>query len=122
MREVEEPYEVWKTADGSWEWRVLKKWQLDDDKPYARWFCAVKSPFTFGRFELGDVYVSSIKKNAQKVSPSLISCDHEVEALIEKVETKTGIPKGNKLQLHLNKLGYKTDGEDWDEPIKEEEQ
>lgn len=66
MREVEEPYEVWQTPDGSWEWRVLKKWQLDDDKEYARWFCAVKSPFTFGSFEYGDVYVKEIKANAVK--------------------------------------------------------
>jgi len=65
-RKVEEPYEVWKTADGSWEWRVLKKWQVDDDKLYARWFCAVKSPYTFGRFEYGDVYVKEIKENAFK--------------------------------------------------------
>ena len=61
MRDKDNPYEVWTTPDGSWEWRVLKKWQVDDDKPYARYFCAVKSPYTFGRFELGDVYVSDIK-------------------------------------------------------------
>ena len=68
MRKVDNPYEVWKSYDGSWEWRVLKKWQVDDDKPYARWFCAVKSPFTRGSFELGDVYVKDIKSNAVKVS------------------------------------------------------
>ena len=28
-RKVEEPYEIWRTPDGSWEWRVLKKWQVD---------------------------------------------------------------------------------------------
>lgn len=64
LREKENPYEIWKTADGSWEWRVLKKWQVDDDKPYARWFCAVKSPYTFGSFDLGDVYVKEIKEVA----------------------------------------------------------
>ncbi len=66
-RKVEEPYEIWRTPDGSWEWRVLKKWQLDDNKPYARWFCAVKSPFTYGSFEIGDVYVKDIKEHAVKV-------------------------------------------------------
>ena len=66
MRKVEEPYEVWKTLDGSWEWRVLKKWQLDDNKQFARWFCAVKSPYTFGSWDYGDVYVSEIKENAVK--------------------------------------------------------
>ena len=66
-RKVDNPYEVWKTADGTWEWKVLKKWQADDDKPYARWFCAVKSPFTHGSFELGDVYVKEIKEQAERV-------------------------------------------------------
>ena len=26
-RPVGNPYEIWKSLDGSWEWRVLKKWQ-----------------------------------------------------------------------------------------------
>jgi hypothetical protein len=67
-RKVDNPYEVWRSRDGSWEWRVLKKWSANDDKPYARWFCAVKSPFTFGSFEMGDVYVAEIKRNAVKVA------------------------------------------------------
>lgn len=67
-RPVNNPYEVWKTPDGSWEWRVIKKWQVDDNKPFARWFYGVKSPYTHGSFELGDVYVSEIKKQAIKVS------------------------------------------------------
>lgn len=66
-RKVDNPYEVWKTPDGQWEWRVLKKWQTDDNKPGARWMCAVKSPFTYGSFDLGDVYVSEIKENAIKM-------------------------------------------------------
>jgi len=65
-RKIEDPYEIWRNSSG-WEWRVLKKWQADDNKPYARWFCAVKSPFTFGSYDLGDVYVSEIKNNAVKV-------------------------------------------------------
>ena len=65
-RGVENPYEVWKTPDGSWEWRVLKKWQIEDDKPYARWLCAVKSPFTYGKYDIGDVYVKDIKSFAVK--------------------------------------------------------
>lgn len=63
----EKPYEIWKSFDGSWTWEVLKKWQADDNKPYARAFCAVTSPFTFGRAELGDVYISEIKANARLV-------------------------------------------------------
>ena len=63
-RKVEDPYEIWETPDGTWQWRVLKKWQIDDSEPYARWFCAVKSPFTYGKFDFGDVYVEEIKENA----------------------------------------------------------
>lgn len=60
-RPVENPYEIW--VAGDWEWHVLKKWQVNDDKPYARWFCLVKSPFVPGG-EMGDVYVADIKSNA----------------------------------------------------------
>ena len=65
MREKDNPYEVW-TNDSGWTWRVLKKYQkpeLEAKNPYARWFCAVSSPYTWGEFELGDVYVSEIKSN-----------------------------------------------------------
>lgn len=67
-RKTDDPYEIWVSADGTWEWRILKKWQVNDDKPYARWFCAVKSPFTHGNFELGDVYVKEIKRFSTKIS------------------------------------------------------
>lgn len=60
------PYEVWKNNSG-WTWKVLKKWQADDNKPFGRWFCAVSSPYTHGSYDLGDVYVSEIKTNATKV-------------------------------------------------------
>lgn len=60
------PYEVWKNNSG-WTWKVLKKWQADDNKPFARWFCKVHSPF-MPDGELGDVYVSEIKRNAIRVS------------------------------------------------------
>lgn len=60
------PYEVWKNHSG-WEWRVLKKYQADDNKPFARWFCWVCSPFCPDG-EFGDVYVKEIKKQALKIS------------------------------------------------------
>lgn len=64
MRPVTNPYEVW--VAGSWTWKVLKKWQADDNKPYARWFCSVTSPMC-PNGEMGDVYVAEIKGNAHKV-------------------------------------------------------
>lgn len=70
MRDKANPYEVWQTPDGSWTWKVLKKYKSDEGEandPYARWFCFVTSPFcTWG--EMGDVYVSEIKSQAVKVS------------------------------------------------------
>jgi hypothetical protein len=61
----EDAYEVWQAGD--WTWYVLKKWQVDDDKPYARWFCNVVTPMVGEQGETGDVYVSEIKKNARRI-------------------------------------------------------
>lgn len=66
MRDESNPYEVWQTPDGAWKWLVLKKWQADDSKAYARWFCKVFSPFV-PEGEMGDVYVSEVKAVAFRV-------------------------------------------------------
>ena len=66
-RPVENPYEVWQSYCGSWTWKVLKKYQKpskEEENPYARWFCAVSSPYTYGSYDLGDVYVTEIKNHA----------------------------------------------------------
>lgn len=63
----ENAYEVWQTPDGTCTWYVLKKWQADDDKPFARWFCDVVTPVC-PNGEMGDVYVSEIKGVARKIS------------------------------------------------------
>lgn len=60
---------------GGWTWKVLKTYQRPDKETgnkYARWFCAVKSPYTYGSWELGDVYKSEIVSNAQ-----LVECSQE---------------------------------------------
>ena len=61
LKEGEKPWEVWQTPDGQWKWEVLKKYQKDDDKPYARAHCRVTSPFV-PNGELGDVYIDQYKK------------------------------------------------------------
>lgn len=69
-RPINNPYETW-YALGGWEWRVLKKYQTPEKEAgnvYARWFCGVKSPYTYGEYELGDVYVVDIKRVARKAS------------------------------------------------------
>lgn len=62
----ENAYEVWSTLDGSWKWYVLKKYQADDNKPGARWFTLVESPYT-PNGELGDSYVQDVKENAMRI-------------------------------------------------------
>ena len=67
-RAVDEPYEVWRAGD--WEWRVLRKYQTPEREaanPYARWFCAVRSPMTYGSWEYGDTYVRDVQSVAMKV-------------------------------------------------------
>lgn len=71
VRKVETPYEIWKSYDGKWEWRVLRKYQTPEKEAaneHARWFVAAKSPFTFDSWEYGDTYVREIKSIATKVS------------------------------------------------------
>lgn len=65
MRPDTNPYEVWQAQD--WTWFVLKKWQADDDKPYARWFCKVVTPMTGESGDLGDVYVADVKRYAKRI-------------------------------------------------------
>ena len=65
-RNKDHPYEVWK-ADGGWTWKILKKYQINDDVPFARWLCYVESPYC-PNGEMGDVYVTAIqKKGGRKI-------------------------------------------------------
>jgi len=67
---IKDPYEIWVNEEAGWEWLVLRKYQtpeLEAKNPYARWFCAVKSPYTHGGYNLGDVYVKDIKAHAERV-------------------------------------------------------
>jgi hypothetical protein len=62
-RPLDNPYETYKSGD--WEWKVLKHYQSPENEAknkYARVFCAVKSPFTYGSYEYGDVYLRDIPK------------------------------------------------------------
>ena len=86
-RPVKKPYEIWTSRDGSWEHRVLKKYQVDDNKRGARWFVAVKSPLfsapssvrfiakhiIYDGWEYGDSYVSDVKSGNTRtyVDPTL---------------------------------------------------
>lgn len=75
-RKVEEPYATYRGPEG-WEWRVLKTYQRPDKEEsnmYARWLCAVKSPYTYDSFEFGDTYVHDVLASAL-----LVDADKEWE-------------------------------------------
>jgi len=67
-RKIDNPYAIYRSHDGTWEWRVLKAYQTDDRKPFARWHCAVKSPLTFGSYEYGDEYCEVVMRGGIDVT------------------------------------------------------
>jgi len=68
QRTVKDPYLIFQTPNGEWEWRVLKAYQADDSKPFARWYCGTRSPGTFGRWEYGDAYCADVIRNGIDVT------------------------------------------------------
>lgn len=64
-RPVDNPYEIWEDKVHGFVYRVLKKYQSDDHKDGARWFCQTSSPLGDG--SLGDVYVSDIIKDIVRI-------------------------------------------------------
>jgi len=86
-RDIENPYATYRVENPDngmyFEWRVLKAWQTRESekkKPYGRWFCAVKSPMTYGSWEMGDVYANEILE----VNPELIQAEAQ---WIERMES-----------------------------------
>lgn len=64
MRRDDEPaYLTFQSGD--WTWEVIKTYQNDDAKDYARWMCKVTSPYTWGSAEIGDTYVRDILVDAR---------------------------------------------------------
>lgn len=64
------PHAVFVNNQG-WLFLVLKTYQKPSKETsgsYARWFVAVESPFTRGRFELGDSYVADVLSGAELVA------------------------------------------------------
>ena len=63
---IDNPYEVYTDPSyPGWEWRVLKHYQTPEKEAsntYARVYCAVKSPYTFGSWEYGDTYIKDLGK------------------------------------------------------------
>jgi hypothetical protein len=78
-RKLDNPYAVYRSADGTWEYRVLKTYKHPESEAkdaYARWFVAGKSPNTFGSFEYGDMYATEISRFFILVSCEQAWFDH----------------------------------------------
>ena len=72
------PHAIFADYANGWEWRVLKVYQgpkQEAANQYARWFCAVSSPYTFGGVDLGDTYRREVTSNARLVAATAEWCD-----------------------------------------------
>jgi hypothetical protein len=59
------PLEIYENKSEGWKWLVWKHYQkpeLEAKNPYARVFCSVSSPFTYGGVDMGDTYISDIRR------------------------------------------------------------
>ncbi len=61
-RKQDNPYAVFKGNGpfGETEMRLLKTYKIPTSEaksPYSRWFVAVKTPMTYGNFDMGDSYI-----------------------------------------------------------------
>jgi hypothetical protein len=74
-RTLKDPY--LKVYDGNtgFDYAVLKAYSADPDKPFARWFVAVKSPMTFGGYDMGDTYVADVTGTVTFRDPAVSDAD-----------------------------------------------
>ena len=62
-RPHDSPYAIYKNEATNFEHRVLKTYQAkknESKNPYARWYVASRSPFTYGSWEYGDIYINDV--------------------------------------------------------------
>lgn len=62
-RKQDNPYSIYEDKRTGWTWKILKLNQAPENakkNPYASAFCAVSSPDTYGRADLGDTYLNDI--------------------------------------------------------------
>jgi hypothetical protein len=78
-----DPYLRFEAA--GWTWDVLRSYQGDNGKEFARWFTEVRSPYTMGSGDLGDTYVAEIVANGVLVyaDPSI-----DLDALQQQVKLR----------------------------------
>ena len=73
-RPTDKPY-LTVAGYGGFTYNVLKAYSADPDKPYARWFLATKSPFTYGSWELGDGYIADVFGAVTYKDPAVTDAD-----------------------------------------------
>jgi hypothetical protein len=59
VRKIDNPYATWIDPSCGWEFRLLKSWQGDNSKEYARWFMWVCGDYS----EMGDEYVKGLRSS-----------------------------------------------------------
>ena len=85
-RTIADPLEIWQSADGEWEWRVLEK------KSDLIWQCAVRSPNTFGDWEYGDVYFHSVTQNERTFVDVGFGPDYFTDLIPTAIGTDIAVP------------------------------
>ena len=92
---------------GSWTWKVLKTYQMDQAKPYARWFCQVVTPMTGSYGDLGDTYVRDILIEGRAVLAVVDGREPTAEEkqAVEAIRVKLGLPD-NLLTKTPNQFGW----------------
>lgn len=67
---IDSPHATFTCDRSGFEWRVLKvnAPKKGPHAPYATWFCAVKSPMTYGSWEYGDTYAKDVFQYGRLVS------------------------------------------------------
>jgi hypothetical protein len=60
-RKVEQPYLIVTDTRTGFVYHVLKANTANPGKPGGSWFCAVKSPYTFGGWDMGDTYICDVQ-------------------------------------------------------------
>lgn len=76
-RTIDKPYA--EVTANDWTFRVLKAYQSranEKTNEYARYLCAVRSPFTYNSWDLGDTYIKDIP-----ATPAFIAALNERERL-----------------------------------------
>lgn len=61
--EMENPHATFTNPAAGWTWKVLKVYasaKSDKKNKYARWMLAVRSPHTFGGYDMGDTYIKDV--------------------------------------------------------------